>query len=207
MSRTAPAARRPLKPKAEKVTFLGAFLSKPGMIGAIAPSSRHLARRIVSELDLTGARAVAEFGPGTGVISDALIPAIPAGCIYFAVELNPALARAFRQRHPGAKLYEDSAANIRALCDKEGIDKLDYIVSGLPWASFSRDLQVSILDAVGTVLKPGGELVTFGYQMGTWFPAGRRFHKELAPKYFSRIYKSRYVWRNLPPAFVMHCVK
>lgn len=186
---------------------MGAFLTKPGMIGAIAPSSRFLARRIVHELDLEGVRNVAEFGPGTGVISDALIPAIPRGCNYFAVELNPALAKAFRERHPGAKLFEDSAANIRAICDRQGIADLDYIVSGLPWASFSRELQVSILEAIRTVLKPGGELVTFGYKMGTWLPAGRRFHKELAPKYFSRVWKSRYVWRNLPPAFVMHCVK
>jgi phospholipid N-methyltransferase len=189
------------------VASLGAFLTKPGMIGAIAPSSRFLARRIVDELDLDGVKNIAEFGPGTGVISDALIPAIPPGCNYFAVELNPALAKAFRERHPGAKLFEDSAANIRAICDRQGIKQLDYVVSGLPWASFSRELQVSILDAIMTVLKPGGELVTFGYKMGTWLPAGRRFHKELAPRYFSRVYKSRYVWRNLPPAFVMHCVK
>lgn len=198
---------RPKKKPGTGASFLGAFLSKPGMIGAIAPSSRYLARRIVERLDLDSAQAIAEFGPGTGVISDALIPAVPRGCRYLAVELNPALARVFRRRHPGVTLYEDSAANIRAICDREGIEHLDYIVSGLPWASFSRELQVSILEAISSVLRPGGELVTFGYKLGTWLPAGRRFHKELAPRYFSRTYKSRYVWRNLPPAFVMHCVK
>jgi phosphatidylethanolamine/phosphatidyl-N-methylethanolamine N-methyltransferase len=177
------------------------------MIGAIAPSSRHLARAIVESLDLKDAKTVVEFGPGTGVISDALIPAIPPGCRYLAVELNPSLARVFRQRHPRAELREDSAANIRAICDREGIDHVDCIVSGLPWSSFSRELQVSILEAAVSVLRPGGELVTFGYRIGTWLPAGRRFHKHLAPRYFSRLWKSRYVWRNLPPAFVLHCVK
>jgi phosphatidylethanolamine/phosphatidyl-N-methylethanolamine N-methyltransferase len=206
VTRTTPRPRPARKP-GQSVAFLGAFLSRPAMIGSIVPSSRHLARRIVETLDLRQARTVVELGPGTGVISDALLPAIPRGCRYIGVELNPSLARVFRRRHPGVTLVEDSAANLRAICDAAGVEAVDVIVSGLPWASFSRDLQVSILDAIAAVLRPGGVFVTFGYKMGTWLPAGRRFHRELAPRYFPRILKSRYVWRNLPPAFVMQCVR
>jgi phospholipid N-methyltransferase len=37
-------------------------------------------------------------------------------------------------------------------------------------------------------------------------PAVRRFRRML-PDYFSRVTRSRHVWRNLPPAFVIRCEK
>src|SRR5512136_1763314 len=47
--------------------FLGALVRNPRSVGAIVPSSVHLARRMVTEL-APGSRVV-ELGPGTGVIT------------------------------------------------------------------------------------------------------------------------------------------
>jgi hypothetical protein len=48
--------------------------------------------------------------------------------------------------------------------------------------------------------------VTFGYHMGSWLSTGRRFYKRL-PEYFSQVERGPLVWRNLPPAFVVRCVR
>jgi phosphatidylethanolamine/phosphatidyl-N-methylethanolamine N-methyltransferase len=90
------------------------------------------------------------------------------------------------------------------LCDRQGIAQVDCIVSGLPWASFPDDMQTQYLDAMMTVLKPGGQFVTFAYLQGLLLPAGRRFRRKL-DHYFSRVDRSRTVWLNLPPAFVYRC--
>jgi phospholipid N-methyltransferase len=93
---------------------------------------------------------------------------------------------------------------VQSICKSQGIEHVDMIISGLPWASFPDELQIATLEGVRNVLKPGGRLVTFGYHIGTMLPAGRRFYRRL-PEYFSRITRSPYIWLNLPPAFVITC--
>ena len=186
--------------------FLREFLSRPTRIGAVAPSSPRLCRRMVEMVDLSRDRVVVEYGPGTGVCTDAILPAISPSCRFFAVELNPSFAQIWRNRHPDQRLYCDSASNIAAICRQEGVPEIDDVFSGLPWASFPEQLQREILAATIGMLRPGGHLVTFAYQVGTFTPAGRRFAKIL-PDYFSKVERSGVVWRNLPPAFVLRCTR
>lgn len=184
--------------------FLSQFIEKPFMIGAVAPSSPRLAREMIRGLDLGSAQAVLEFGPGTGAFTDAILPRLGPRTKFIAIELNAGLAEAFRKRHPGVNLVNDSVEKVRRICDQAGIDRVDYIVSGLPWASFPHDLQDRVLDAIGQVLRPGGTLVTFGYHIGTLLPAGKRFYKEL-PKRFAKVERSGIIWANVPPAFLYRC--
>jgi len=186
--------------------FLKEFLSGPSKIGAVAPSSPRLCRKMVEMVDLSAARVVVEYGPGTGVCTDVIIPALPRASRFFAVEINPSFAQIWRTRHPTQKLFCESAAHIDRICKQEGIEQIDEIFSGLPWASFPERLQRDILGATLPMLRPGGHLVTFAYHVGTITPAGRRFAK-LMPQFFSRVERSKVVWRNLPPAFVIRCTK
>lgn len=186
--------------------FIREFIASPFTVGAIAPSSEHLCRKMVEGVDLRGAKAVAEFGPGTGVCTDQILPIIPQGCRFFAVELSPRLTEVWKSRHPRATIYNESVANIRDICRREGVDQIDVIFSGLPWASFKEPLQHALLTETLAVLKPGGRFITFGYRFGMLLPAGRRFARIL-PRYFSRVERSELVARNLPPAYVIRCTK
>jgi phospholipid N-methyltransferase len=203
---TAAPTRTPAARRKHGYRFIREFIASPFTVGAIAPSSERLCRKMVEGVDLQGASAVAEFGPGTGVCTDVILPLIPKSCRFFAVELSPRLAEIWRTRHPGATIHNESVANIADICRREGVANLDVIFSGLPWASFKEPLQRELLKATISVLRPGGVFVTFGYRFGTLLPAGRRFARIL-PRYFSSVERSEHVWRNLPPAFVMRCVK
>jgi phospholipid N-methyltransferase len=172
--------------------------------GAILPSSRYLAAAMVDWLDLPSARAVLEYGPGTGPFTPHILERLKGGCRFVAIERNADLAAAFIARLPDVRLVQDSVENVKAICAGEGIHSVDCIVCGLPWAAFPGDLQRRLLDAMMTVLRPGGQFVTFAYLHGLPLPAGRKFAARL-PEYFSEIRRSRTVWMNVPPALVYRC--
>jgi len=174
--------------------------------GALVPSSDALGRAVVGNLDLSNARAVVEYGPGTGAFTTYVLRAMNRKAKFIAIEINPRLASIFRARHPNVRIFEDSVANARAICTNAGIDEVDCIVSGLPWASFPKSMQIEFLDEMMRVLRPGGQFVTFAYVHGVVLPPGRRFSKIL-PRYFKSVSKSPIVWKNVPPAFVYRCTR
>lgn len=192
-------------------SFLRQFLRSPGTVGAIAPSSPRLAARMVDAVDFSRAGVVLEYGPGTGAFTGAILSRLRPGAKFVAIELNPRYADILRNRHPGARVVTGSAADVESICRAEGIAggndtaaSVDAVLSGLPWASFSDELQDQLLTPMLRVLKPGGVFVTFGYHIGTFLPAGRRFYAK-ARRLFSKVEKSELVWLNLPPAYVFRC--
>jgi len=184
--------------------FVAQFLSRPAMTGAVMPSSTALARTIVEGLELERARAVLEYGPGTGAFTERILEKLPRESKFLAIEANPRLAAIFKSRQPQVPLVQDSVANVRTICDYAGIDRVDCIVSGLPWAAFPAAMQVKFLDEMMRVLARNGRFATFAYLHGLLLPPGKRFAR-LLPKYFGSVSKSRVVWRNLPPALVYRC--
>ena len=191
------------------ILYIRQYLQSPTQIGAVAPSSDALASRMLETVDFDRSTAIVEFGPGPGNVTSLLVPKLKSGTRFFAIEANGQMCSVFRSKFPGVRLHEGSAADVGSFCEREGLPaagSVDAIVSGLPWASFSEGLQQSILEAALRVLKPGGQMVTFAYNFGTFLPAGRRFSRTL-PKYFSRVDRSRSVLWNVPPAFVYRCIK
>ncbi|MBL8764964.1 MAG: ribosomal RNA adenine dimethylase domain-containing protein [Phycisphaerae bacterium] len=161
---------------------------------------------MVDWIEFDTARSIVEYGPGTGVVTDFILSRLRPGSVFFSIERNPKLAAVLRRRHPGLNLVEDSAANINTICRRHGVDGVDAVLSGLPWASFPESLQVEILDATFRAMKPRAQFVTFAYQLGMLTKAGRRFRKLISSR-FSEVTPSDIVWRNLPPAFVYRCRK
>jgi phospholipid N-methyltransferase len=189
----------------QAVRFLKEFVSKPQEIGAIVPSSPALAREVVRSVDWDSVRVVVEYGPGLGAITGEILTRTE-GKDFFVIELNEAYAERFRRNFPDVPLYRDSVANVVSIAAEHGVEAVDCIVSGLPWAIFSDAIQDELLDATFEVLQQGGQFVTFAYMHGLALPAGRRFRKKLARR-FRKVERSRVVWRNTPPAVVYHCVR
>jgi phospholipid N-methyltransferase len=187
------------------VEYLREFLSKPARIGAIVPSSRFLAQTILQDVDLHQADNVLEYGPGTGVFTEFILRQLKPGAKFAAIELSPRFAEIFRARYPRVKLFQDSVANVERICRRAGMQSVDCIVSGVPWAVFSESLQVQCLNEMMRVLKPDGRFVTFTYLHSQTFLAGARRFSSLLSGYFEAVSKSPVVWLNIPPAYVYRC--
>lgn len=186
--------------------FLAHFLSNPKTTGAIAPSSPRLARAMVDWIAFDEARAVVEFGPGDGAFTGAVRNSLGDDALFFALEIDERMCARLRVNHPDVTVYCDSAAKAPDYLERHNADLADAIVCGMPWATFSAELQDELLTATLDSLAPGGRFATFAYLQGLLLPSGRRFRKRLDDA-FSEVTTSRVVWRNLPPAIVYQCVK
>ncbi|MDR1535890.1 MAG: ribosomal RNA adenine dimethylase domain-containing protein [Planctomycetota bacterium] len=184
--------------------FWKQFLLNPRRTGALLPSSGSLAAKMLECARLEPDSVVAEFGPGTGAFTEGILRALSPAQKFFAIEANPDFAAGLRRRFPELSLHQGCASEIGECCRREGVDRVDRVISGLPWAVFPDDLRDGILGAMLRIMPKGGIFVTFAYLQGLLLPAGRRFRRELDRR-FSRIEKSGVVWRNLPPAIVYQC--
>lgn len=206
---SSPVLAEPTARSGGKRRFLSEYVRSPLQVGAVAPSSRYLARRMLERVDFSRVKAVLEYGPGTGSFTGELLSRVHPGTRVIAIELNDTMSRVFAARYPGVTLHQRSVAEASEICISEGLPAeggIDLIVSGLPWAAFSAELQHELLQATVKVLRPGGMMATFAYHTGLLLPTGKRF-AALLPNYFSRVERSASVWWNLPPAFVYRCFK
>ena len=161
----------------ERLQFLGGFLREPARVGAFVPSSPALAQAMLSGCDLKSARAVVEFGPGTGAFTRPILERISRQTTFFALELDDKHVRGLRQRFPGVNIYRDSAEQIQKYLAQHHRKKADYIISGLPWANMPINVQEGILSAVLAALAPEGMFTTFSYVHAFWLPRARRFRE------------------------------
>ncbi|HXV94081.1 MAG TPA: methyltransferase domain-containing protein [Pseudonocardia sp.] len=184
--------------------FLAAALRRPASVGAVAPSSPRLAALLASVVPREGAPVVVELGPGTGAVSAAIEARLPAGARHLAVELDERMADYLRRTRPGLEVVQGDAAKLRPLLAEHGVDQVDAVVSGLPWALFDDATQRGILDEVARAIGPSGAFVTFAYLHAMPLAAARRFRARLQDT-FDEVVVSATVWRNLPPAFAYVC--
>ena len=188
----------------EKLTFLTQFVRQPMSVGAVYPSSRALAEKITAPVPRTGDPVVVELGPGTGAFTGEIQRRLGGRGHQIAIEINTDFAGALSRRYPAVDVVTADAGNLRELLAARGLTKADVIVSGLPWAAFSGNLQHTLLDAVADGLTDDGAFTTFAYLFAIWTPPAQRLRTALRSR-FEEVTLGRTVWGNLPPALVYHC--
>jgi phospholipid N-methyltransferase len=187
-------------------TFFRHFISDWKSTGAVAPSSKRLARRVVELAGVRNAGTILELGPGTGPFTQVIDEVMSKSARYLGLELNPVFADRLRRQHPHMQFETTAAQEYDYDLFLGHGEDFDTIVSGLPWTAFPEPLQIAILDHALSRLRPGGHLVTFAYTGFHLLPTGRHF-RELLEGRTGRLECSRTVWRNLPPAFVYKATK
>ena len=188
--------------------FVKGFLAAPGRVASVVPSSRYLAAAVAEAglQDGATARTVVELGPGTGVVTQAILDRLPAGTSFLAIEIDEEFVEVLRKQFPGTDICHGSAADLSQILAERGSEQCDSVISGLPWAAFDDALQDQLLDAVVTALRPGGVFVTFTYLYSPYLSAGRRFRQKLHDR-FASVGRTSIVWWNFPPAFAYHARK
>jgi phosphatidylethanolamine/phosphatidyl-N-methylethanolamine N-methyltransferase len=172
--------------------FLSRLISRPRSIGAIAPSSAALARKIAAQIDANRSGTVIELGPGTGVVTDALIAHGVSSSRLIAVEADPDLASLMRGRFPGLRVIEGDAFHLDRTLPAEETGPLAGVVSGLPLLNFPLEQCRALISSTLARMPLGGPFVQFSYGFTAPVPADDEITVE----------RAGFVLANLPPARV-----
>jgi phospholipid N-methyltransferase len=175
------------------------FLRAPTRVATVTASSDALVAALLAPHALDGSPVVVELGAGTGRVTDALQARLRGTGRHVAVEINPALADRLAVRHPAVTVACADAARLPAVLREHGIDRVDAIVSLLPWAAYSA---APVPELVTDVLAPSGTFTQATLRGFHLLPPARRQARDLRAA-FGSLTASTTVWRNLPPARVL----
>src|SRR5580704_4747713 len=148
--------------------FFRQFRTQFQTTGAIAPSSRRLARAMTRYVaSQRGPARILEVGPGTGAVTRRIVTLLKADDRLDLVELNEAFAGRLEQRFQSEASFQRAADRAQIhVCGIESFQSdrpYDYIISGLPFNNFSPAFVGRVLDAFFNFLAPGGVLSFFEY--------------------------------------------
>lgn len=156
------------------------------------PSSKYLAQEMASYVSVSPNHFVVELGPGTGVITEALLRAGISAKQIIAIEQESNLAGQLGKRFPDTKIIIGDAAHLNELFDEKDC-KVDTIISSLPLRSLPDDAVQSILSNISSILPRNGKYIQFTYNI--------RSEARFYPEHF-HLEASEIIWRNIPPAKV-----
>ena len=147
--------------RADLLPFLRAWLAAPLRVAAIAPSGPALARAITAEIS-AASMPVIEFGPGTGVFTQAILDSGVTPDRLVMIEAGADFAALMRARFPTVRLVEGSAGDLADVA-LFGAGQAGAVVSGLPILSMPKPVVRAILAKAFSELRPGGAMYQFTY--------------------------------------------
>jgi phosphatidylethanolamine/phosphatidyl-N-methylethanolamine N-methyltransferase len=176
---------------ADNFRFLKALIARPKTVGAVIPSSPALARAMARQID-PKAGPVLEIGPGTGVISEAILERGVPHAQLTLVEYDEELARHLAARLPRVQVIQGDAFDLdQTLCGRDGLP-FGAIVSSLPLLNHPMGRRLAYMESVTRRLAPGAPLIQFSYGA----------HPPVVPPPGFSVVRTAQVWANIPPAKV-----
>jgi phosphatidylethanolamine/phosphatidyl-N-methylethanolamine N-methyltransferase len=182
----------PASSLADNLRFLRALVARPKNVGAVLPSGPALARAIAQQVDPSREGPVLELGPGTGVISAAMLERGIAPDRLTLVEFDEHFARHNTARFPGVHVIQGDAFNLDHTLRGRPYLPFAAIISGLPLLNFPLEMRRRLMDGALMRLAPGAPFIQFSY--GTKAP--------VAPPPGYQVNRAALVWANIPPARV-----
>lgn len=183
----------------ESISFLLAWLRNPRSIGAVAPSGPALARLMTLQASQLGGPVI-ELGPGTGVLTRALIEhGVPPSRLAL-IEADPTFADALAHSFPLARILRMDAARLGETASLFGTERACAVVSGLPLLSMPSEQVAAIMQGVfDSQLRENGVFYQFTY--GPRCPLSNALLDRLE----LQAHRVGSALLNLPPA-VVYCI-
>jgi phosphatidylethanolamine/phosphatidyl-N-methylethanolamine N-methyltransferase len=177
---------------AGNLRFLRALMAQPKNIGAIMPSSRALAKAIARQIDPDRPGPVLELGPGTGVLTQAVLERGIAPGRLTLIEFNPDMAAFLAGHFDGVDVIEGDAFDLARTLGARAREPFSAVISGIPLLNFPMAQRRNFMEGVCRLLAPGAPFIQFSY--GAQAP--------VAPPPGYSVARAAMVWANLPPARV-----
>lgn len=186
----------------ENIEFLQAFVKNPLKVGAIAPSSTDLARKMLDGLAPNKNNIIVELGVGTGAITKHIRHILPNEDSYLGIELDKDLVKHLRKKYSGLNFSCGNALEAGELHQKSGLGKVGAIICCLPFVTMPNEIGENILDEISVFMDKGCLFRTFQYAHGYYMPSAIKL-REFMRKRYGKSKRSQMVVKNVPPAYTL----
>jgi phospholipid N-methyltransferase len=151
--------------KGQVLLFARNFFKHPRMLGSIIPSSRFLIRDLLRQIDWRRARVVVEYGPGVGNITAEVLRRLRSDGRMIVFETNDDFVQFLRASIPDRRLtvVHGSAADVGRVLEEMGLQKADYVISGIPFSTMPDGVGEAIVRATRESLRPGGRFLVYQF--------------------------------------------
>jgi phosphatidylethanolamine/phosphatidyl-N-methylethanolamine N-methyltransferase len=174
----------------DEVRFLKTFATSPLKMGSVTPSSRALAETMVKHANPDPAGWALEIGPGTGVVTEALIDwGVPAERIV-SIEYDRDFCARLKERLPKVNFIQGDAFRLDDALGEFRDVRFSAGLSGVPLLNVPKAKRLPYLESVLDRLVPGGVVSQLSYSLTP--------PQEAVPGRLE-VDKSRWVTFNLPP--------
>ena len=177
-----------------KLKFLSESLKNLKTVGTITRSSKYLCERMTSYVDFENSNVLVELGAGDGVITEFILQKMRPDAVLLVFEVNKKFVKIIRKNIKDDRmiLINDSAEKLDEYLEKHGLEKVDNIISAIPFVSLPESLGTSIKTKCRESMKVGGKYVQIHYSL-------------LERASYLKIFGNADIaWepRNIPPAFI-----
>ncbi len=174
----------------DELKFFQGWVRRPKAVGSIIPTSSITAREMASVIDTGSGLPVLEIGPGTGVITRAILARGVRPENLYAVEYSPEFVRHLRRLYPAVNVIEGDAFNLSAALGDNRDLTFDSVISGVPLLNFPVARRIAYLETLLDRIPPGRPVVQLTYGPLSPIPPGRGDY---------RVEHFHFVVRNIPP--------
>ena len=174
----------------DEIRFFKGWMKNPRNVGSVIPTSDHMAKRMASVIDTGSGLPVLELGPGTGVITRAILQRGVKPDQLFCVEYSAEFVKKLRRDFDDVQIIEGNAFDLNATLGEANILKFDCVVSALPLLSFPKAVRVALIKDLLSRMPTGRPIIQFSY--GPLSP--------VPPISGVTVRHLEFVFRNVPPA-------
>lgn len=175
----------------EELRFFKGWIDKPRAVGSIVPTSSVTARKMASVVDPSSGLPVLELGPGTGVITKAILQAGIKPENLWSIEYSQDFVRHLRRDFPGVNIIQGDAFDLDATLGDKRDTVFDSVISGVPLLNFPVPQRIAYVEDLLDRLPPGRPIVQITYGPVSPVPPGKGNY---TVEHFD------FILRNIPPS-------
>lgn len=175
----------------DEIRFIKGMMSTPKTVGAIMPTSARMANRMASIIDTGSGLPVLELGPGTGVITKAILERGVRPADLVSIEYAPHFCTLLQERFPSVDVRNGDVFELgNVLADRQ--DQIfDSVISAVPMLSFPLERRIGLMRDLLARVPRGRPVIQITHGPMSPLPA--------MPDVYT-IAHFDFVVRNLPPA-------
>lgn len=167
-------------------------------IGTFTRTSKYACKSLTAQLDFSSIDLMVELGGGDGAITLHILKNLKPNAKLIVFEVNELFCNKLKIiKDKRLIIVRDSAENLENYLKTQEIDKVDAILSAIPFMLIPEEISFRILQTCKNVLKPSARFLQIHYSLT---------RKKMYEAIFGNI-KLVFVPINFPPLFIFVCIK